>query len=73
MAVGLAQDLFCLMYGFYAKSQAKASSFVPVVGSLVGGADTETTTLVVIVDSKTGIVKDYALNESKTEKKTGVL
>lgn len=57
----------------YAKSQAKAESFIPIVGSFVGGADTESTSLLIIVDSKTGVVKDFALNESKTETKTGVL
>lgn len=57
----------------YAKSQAKAESFIPVVGSFMGGADTESKSLVVIVDSDTGIVKDFAFNESQTETKTGVL
>lgn len=62
-----------IMTYVYAKSQAKAESFIPVVGSLVGGADTESKSLVVIVDSSTGIVKDFAVNSSKTETKTGVL
>lgn len=57
----------------YAKSQAKAESFIPVVGSFMGGSDTESTSLLIIIDSATSTVKDYFLNESKTETKTGVL
>ena len=56
----------------YAKSKTKAESFMPVVGSLMGGADTETKTLLIIVDNQTGVVKDFAFNESKTETKTGI-
>ena len=57
----------------YAKSQAKAESFIPIVGSFMGGADTESTTLFVIVDSSTGLVKNYTLNATQTETKTGVM
>ena len=56
----------------YAKSKTKAESFIPVVGSFMGGADTESKTLLIIVDNQTGVVKDFAFNESNTETKTGI-
>lgn len=58
---------------YYAKSTTKASSFIPVVGSLAGGSDTETTTLTILINGKTEIVDEFYYSESETETKTGVL
>lgn len=54
----------------HVKSQAKASSFIPIVGAFVGGADSQTQMLTInIVD---GVVKDWSMTEGSSETNTGV-
>ena len=54
-------------------SQAKAASYVPIVGLFAGGADSQTTMLIITVDASTGVVSDWNYNESNSEVNTGIL
>lgn len=54
----------------YVKSQAKASSFIPIVGAFVGGADSQTQSLVIVIDG--GIVKEWTMTEGAGETNTGL-
>lgn len=56
----------------HVKSQTKAISFVPIVGLFAGGADTESTTFLIIIDKDTGIVKDWNYSQSNSSMDTGV-
>ncbi|MBO1520635.1 outer membrane protein assembly factor BamE domain-containing protein [Oceanisphaera pacifica] len=72
MSVGIAPDGQKFLMYMYTKSQAKASTFIPVVGLLAGGADTTSQTLQVWINAN-GVVSNYAFNDTQTELKTGVL
>lgn len=57
----------------HVSTRTKASTFIPVVGLFTGGADTESTILVINIDSDTGIVKDWNYNQSNSEVNTGLI
>jgi len=48
-----------------------AVDFVPIVGSLAGGAKSETTVVIFTFD-ETGVLKDYTATTSNTHLKTGI-
>lgn len=54
----------------YIRSQAKAATFIPIVGAFAGGADTETQTLMVTIEN--GIVKKWSMTEGASEANTGI-
>ena len=60
------------LHYLHVKSQAKAISFVPIVGLFAGGADTESTTFLIIIDKDTGLVKDWNYSQSNSSMDTGV-
>lgn len=55
----------------YVKSKAKASTFIPIAGAFMGGANTETNYLIATFD-KDGILKDWNYTESSSETNTGL-
>ncbi len=55
----------------YVKSKAKASTFIPIAGAFMGGANTETSYLIATFD-RDGILKDWSYTESSTETNTGL-
>lgn len=55
----------------YASAQANPASFIPFIGFLFSGVDSESQYLYVTVD-KNGKVKDYTYGENKSEMKTGL-
>lgn len=56
----------------YAQSQASAASFIPYVGGLVGGSESEHTSVYLTFD-KNGLLTDYASTSGKTSTGTGLL
>jgi outer membrane protein assembly factor BamE (lipoprotein component of BamABCDE complex) len=56
----------------YAHSTSKPINFVPVVNLFTSGADVDKKELVVFFDDK-GVVKNYSMQSSKEETKTGIL
>lgn len=58
-----------IMY-MYVQSQAKASSFIPIVGAFVGGADSESTTVTMNFDKKSLLVS-YTASEGGMNVGTG--
>lgn len=57
---------------FHSKTTVHASTFVPIVGAFMAGADTEMTTLTVSIDTESGIVEDWSYSETNTEANQGV-
>ncbi|MFD1009085.1 outer membrane protein assembly factor BamE domain-containing protein [Oceanisphaera ostreae] len=72
MSVGISSEGKKFLMYMYTESQVKASTFIPIVGAFVGGADTNSQTLQVWIDEQ-GLVSSYAYNNSQTELKTGIL
>ncbi|WP_419307278.1 outer membrane protein assembly factor BamE domain-containing protein [Chromohalobacter israelensis] len=72
MSVGVTPDGEKILMYMYTKSQAKASTFIPVVGAFVGGADTKTQTLQIWIDEN-GVVSTYAYNNTGSKLNTGLL
>jgi len=72
MSVGVTPDGKRFLMYMYTQSQAKASTFIPIVGAFVGGADTKTQTLQIWVDEN-GVVSTYAYNNTNSELNTGLL
>jgi outer membrane protein assembly factor BamE (lipoprotein component of BamABCDE complex) len=56
----------------YAQSQASAASFIPYVGGLVGGSETEHTSVYMTFD-KNGVLTDYTATSGRTSTGTGLL
>ena len=71
MSVGISSEGKKYYMYVYTRSQVKASSFIPVVGLVAGGADTNTQTLQVWFD-ESGVVSSYAYNNTDQEIKTGI-
>jgi outer membrane protein assembly factor BamE (lipoprotein component of BamABCDE complex) len=72
MSVGITPDGKKFLMYMFVQSKTKASTFIPIVGAFVGGADTTSQTLQVWIDDK-GVVSTYAYNNSSTELNTGLL
>lgn len=72
MSVGITPDGKRFALYMYTYAQAKASSFIPVVGLFAGGSDTETQMLQIWYDAN-GVVSNYMYNNHSGEVKTGIL
>lgn len=72
MSVGLAPDGQRFALYMYTYAQAKASSYIPVVGLFAGGSDAESQMLQIWYDAN-GVVTNYSYNKSNTELKTGIM
>lgn len=59
-----------LMY-MHVKSQAKASTFIPVVGLLAGGADSQSDTVQIWIEN--GLVSEFSHSYTESELNTGLL
>lgn len=59
-----------LMY-MHIKSQAKASSFIPIVGAFAGGADTQSDQVQIWIEN--GVVSQISQTMSESEMNTGLL
>jgi len=55
----------------FARSQVKASSFIPIAGAFLGGTDTDIQTLQIWFDED-GIMKNYTFNETTQDIRSGV-
>jgi hypothetical protein len=73
MSIGLSSNGDKTMTYMHVASQAKAASYIPIVGLFAGGADSQTTMLIITLDGSTRIVKDWNYTESDTELNTGIL
>jgi outer membrane protein assembly factor BamE (lipoprotein component of BamABCDE complex) len=71
-SIGLGGDGLKKLTYMHVASQFKASTFIPIVGLFAGGADTQTTMLIITIDQETGIVKNWNYNQSDSEVKTGL-
>ena len=56
----------------YSHSTSKAQNFTPVINLFASGADVDKKELVVFFDDK-GIVKNYSMQSSKEQVKSGIL
>ncbi|MDK9738872.1 outer membrane protein assembly factor BamE [Vibrio sp. D404a] len=56
----------------YSSASSNPASFIPFVGFLFSGVDSETQVLYITLDKK-GKVSDYTYSEQSTETKTGLL
>jgi outer membrane protein assembly factor BamE (lipoprotein component of BamABCDE complex) len=56
---------------FYSQAQMKAESFIPYIGGLVGGSESETTSVSMNFD-KNGVLTDYSASSGKTSTGTGL-
>ncbi len=72
MSVGITPDGKRFAVYMYTYAQAKASSFIPVVGLFAGGSNTETQMLQIWYDEN-GVVSNYTYNNHNGEVKTGIL
>lgn len=59
-----------IMY-MYAQAQANAANFIPLVGSFLGGAESENTTVTLTFD-KRNILTSYTASEGGAETGTGI-
>ena len=55
----------------YMQSQAKAANFIPIVGSFVGGADTENTSVMLDFD-KDSVLTGYSATQGSSSMGTGI-
>jgi outer membrane protein assembly factor BamE (lipoprotein component of BamABCDE complex) len=55
----------------YAQSQMRATNFIPIVGALVGGTDSEMTAVMLNFD-KNGVLTDYSATEGSSTTGTGL-
>jgi len=56
----------------YVQAQANAANFIPVVGSLVGGANTENTMFTMNCD-KRGVLATYSSSQGSSDMGTGLI
>ena len=56
----------------YVQAQANAANFVPIVGSFVGGANTENTTFTMNCD-KNGVLANYSSSQGSSDVGTGLI
>lgn len=71
MSTSIMQDGKKFLMYMHMKSQAKASSFIPVVGVFAGGADTQTDQVQIWLDD--GVVSQISHTMSESEVNTGLL
>lgn len=71
-SVGLSANRKKILTYMHVASQAKASTFIPILGLFAGGADTQTTMLIITINQETGIVENWTYNQSDTEVNTGL-
>lgn len=71
ISTGVTHDGLKFYVYTYSQAQTKASSFIPIVGAFVGGADTKTQMLQIWFD-KEGKVTSYSYNDSAQEIRTGL-
>ncbi|AGH44539.1 hypothetical protein [Paraglaciecola psychrophila] len=71
-SMGLGGEGLKTLSYMHVASQFKASTFIPIVGLFAGGADTQTTMLIITIDQETGIVKNWTYNQSDSEVNTGL-
>jgi len=72
MTVSIMPDGLKLMMYMHVYSQAKASSYIPIVGSFAGGTDTDTQMLQIWIDQD-GLVKNFVYSNNESEINTGIL
>jgi outer membrane protein assembly factor BamE (lipoprotein component of BamABCDE complex) len=72
VSVGITPDGKKLSIYMYSHAQRKASSFIPIVGLFVGGAETKTQTVQIWYDDK-GVVINFTYNNSNVDINTGLL
>lgn len=70
-SMGYTSEGFKHVTYIYAKSQSKFYNFIPYVGAVTGGSDTETQTLQVWFDEK-DVVTRHAYSESAQEHQSGL-
>lgn len=56
----------------YVQAQANAASFIPIVGTLVGGADSEDTMFTMNCD-KNGVLANYSSSQGSSSMGTGLI
>jgi len=56
----------------YAQSQASAASFIPYIGGLLGGSESEHTSVYMTFDQN-GVLTDYAATSGRSSTGTGLL
>jgi outer membrane protein assembly factor BamE (lipoprotein component of BamABCDE complex) len=71
-SVGLSADGKKTLTYMHVASQVKASTFIPIVGLFAGGADTQTTMLIITINQDTGIVENWTYNQSDSQLNTGL-
>ena len=71
MSSSIAQDGKKFLMYMHIKSQAKASSFIPVVGAFAGGADTQSDQVQIWLEN--GVVSQISHTMSESELNTGLL
>lgn len=71
MSSSITQDGKKFLMYMHVKSQAKASSFIPIVGAFAGGADTESTQVQIWIEN--GVVSQISHTMSESEMQTGLL
>ena len=71
MSVGLGPDGQKFLMYMHTYSQAKAATFIPIVGAFAGGADTSTQMLQLWVDAN-GVVTNFAYTDSQSEMGMGI-
>lgn len=68
----LTSDGETIMTYMFTKAKIRATSFIPVVGMFVSGADTEQAMFQIIIN-KDNVVEKYLFNKSKMPINTGIL
>jgi hypothetical protein len=71
-SIGLSANGQKTLTYMHVASQVKASTFIPIVGLFAGGADTQTTMLIITIDQDTGIVENWTYNQSDSQLNTGL-
>jgi outer membrane protein assembly factor BamE (lipoprotein component of BamABCDE complex) len=73
MSIGLSANGQKTLTYMHVASQVKASTFIPIVGLFAGGADTQTTMLIITINQATGIVENWTYNQSDSKLNTGLI
>jgi len=71
MAASIMQDGSKMIIYSFARTELKASTFIPIVGLFAGGANTETETLQVWFDSN-GVVTSHSFNQGNIDSSSGL-
>lgn len=71
-SIGILPDGQKLLVYTYVYSEAKASTFIPIIGLFAGGANTSTQTLHIWLNDS-GTVSNYAFTKNNNELNTGLL